>query len=189
MKALTPLLLIILSLAVVWLYLAPMYQEVRFEQVVHDVYEQYNKDAEDLIDKEMELREQLTSISVEDRARLQTLLPESRTSVELSLRLQQIAQRVNLTLLEITSVEEDAVDPRTQRGGAEDVVEKPYAVLSSSMTLLATYQQFLSFMELAESSLYFFDVRSIAIETETEETVPSNVYTYTVEFDSYVLKQ
>ncbi len=188
MKFLTPLLFIALSFAVVWLYLGPMYDDIRLEQAKHVVYEDYNTQAENLIKKEEDLRRKLTSISDHDRARLQTILPNELSSAELLLRLNQIARSLSLTLQEVSVTEEGEVDPRTQRSSSEIAEQKPYRKMTSSVSVTATYSQFLELMQRMESSIHFLDIRAIDINTPSESERLSGGYEFTLEFDSYVLK-
>jgi Tfp pilus assembly protein PilO len=171
MKKYTPLILIILSIIIFFVFIDPQYEEIQ-------VLNKQKRDNDNMLGLSRELqrkRDQLqsdyNSISLEERRQLERLLPDTVDNVRLVLDINNIAESrgINIQNIDITRDTGAQTQQGQQRNtamvaGAVDRVSD-IGTIRLGFTVTASYDVFKSFLRDLEETLRVVDVRSLNIRT------------------------
>ena len=199
MKSLTPIILILISVALFFFLIDPEYKDVQELQAQVEANNETLKIARDLSVKREELRNKFNNISQEERAELEKLLPDTVDNVRLIIDINNIAEQFGIVIrnININADEDTATAAGTvgaQGSTFEGVIEESsvkyvdkskIGVITFSFSVAAKYEVFLEFLRELEESLRIVDIRNIQISRGSAE---GSIYDYNVTMDTYWLK-
>ena len=179
MKGFTPILLLLLSVGIFYLYLDPKYAAVQVLEAKQERYEEaVNKSREIQV-----LRDQLltkyNSFDKTDLERLEKMLPDNVDNVRLIMDIDSMAQNYNI---EINNLE-------IEEGGSDSaaIASNPASGAYNSITLgfgfESNYDNFVAFTKDLERSLRLVDMSTVELKTGED-----NIYDYRVTLKTYWLK-
>ncbi|MBX4197813.1 hypothetical protein KW782_00565 [Candidatus Parcubacteria bacterium] len=173
MKLLTPLFLIVFAGAILYFFTYPWYQEIQVLRA--EIVE--NQDSLDRAERaKTSLAQKRTlydTFSDEDKAKLETFLPDKVDDVRWIVDLTSITRRNNATLSDIR-VSEDS------RGSTES----PVGVVTATYKVSLPYASFLKYLADLQKSLKFTDISSV----DFASSVTGTTYDYIVNLKTYWLK-
>lgn len=181
MKSLTPILLIILGLAVFFLYVDPTYQnEIKAGQATLANQNQLLENSRQLLQKRDDLYKRYTTIGSNEINRIQKLLPDTIDNVRLVIDLDGVAQRYGMSLADLNLAEATPA-PTTQVTTASE--EAKYQSVTISFSVTTSYDVFLQFLRDLEQSLRIVDVTKISFSS-----TPTGLYKFGITLKTYWLK-
>lgn len=184
MKSLTPIIFIIVSIAIFFTVTDPIYKEVKTLQVKYAQYQDVLDKSKELLDKRKNLQDKYNGFAEEDVNRLKKLLPDTVDNVRLIIDIDEIAKRYGLT---IKNVRLD--DSKVSKAGVKDATatitagDSKYGTIPMGFSVSSDYKTFLSFLEDLEGSLRIVDVTNISLKPGANE-----VYSFDVSLKTYWLK-
>ena len=184
MKSLTPILFVIVSVALFFTVTDPIYKQVKDLKIKYAQYQDVLDKSAELLRQRKTLQDKYDSFSKEDINRLNKLLPDTVDNVRLIIDMDEIAKRYGLT---IKNVRLD--DTKADKTGAKDSIntitggEAKYGMIPMGFSVTADYNSFLSFLEDLESSLRIVDVTNIGLKPGA-----NNIYSFDVSLKTYWLK-
>lgn len=194
MKRLTPILLIIVSVAIFFLVIDPQYKKI---QDLQKEIEQNNRTldlASELRKKREELRSRYNQISDDEKFELTKMLPDTVDNVRLIIDINNIAKKYGIAIqnFEITASEDSQKDVKVVNSEFEGVIDSAnieYAdtskvgVISFTFSVSAQYDVFIDFLKDLEEALRIVDIRSVDISAGDDV-----FYNYRVTLETYWLK-
>jgi len=131
--------------------------------------------------KKSELLTKFNSISSEDKASIDTVLPDSFNFVRLISQIDSVASRYGIAINDISSKEISS-----SVGSTIENAESPreYQSAAVEFSFSSSYDQYNSFLGDLEKSLRILDLKSTKITSNEEK----KVFNYTVELETYWLK-
>ncbi len=179
MRAITPLLLIVIAIGIFFAYIDPTYAKIR---VLKAEESQYNE----ALDKSRELqaiRDKLLSkfntFSNEDLERLEKLLPDNVDNVRLIMDIAGIAAKYGMTIKNV-SIKDVAVQKEAGVVGPDD---KKYGSIGLEFSISSSYNNFIQFIMDLEESLRVVDVTSLSFRSGD-----TDLYEYNIAVRTYWLK-
>ena len=199
MKALTPIILIMLSIGIFFFLIDPQYKKIQTLQAEVVENDKTLDVAKKLRSKREELREKFNMISEEEKEELEKLLPDTVDNVRLIIDINNVAEQFGIVIRDISIVTDEGTDSkstpsRTQGSSFEGVIEEnsigyvdpgKIGVITFSFSVSAKYEVFLEFLKQLEESLRIVDIRNIVISRGSAE---GSIYNYKVTMDTYWLK-
>lgn len=186
-KNITAVILIILAGGIYFTFTSNRLTELKAIQTVNDQYQEAIKNSENLIKVRDEVNAKYSSISIEDRERLNKLLPSTVDNVRLIIDVKDnIASKHGLLLKGIKTTSPEAtmaLNAPANRGGAPSTPSS-YGTVTLSFDVTTTYETFLSFLNDLESSLRIMDVSKLSVKSN-----PNGQYDFSVEIKTYWLKE
>jgi hypothetical protein len=198
MKNITPIILIILSVAIFLFFIDPQYKKIQETNVQINQNKETLKIADELKSKKIELDEKFNQIAEEDKDDLGKLLPDTVDNVRLIIDINNVASQFGIVIRDINIDTKD-----TQVAGVKSVVSQKsnfdsvlkedslkyvdtskIGVISFSFSVSAKYEVFLEFLKQLEESLRIVDIRDIQISQGNGGIF----YDYKVTLDTYWLK-
>lgn len=183
MKKYLPLILIVISVAIFFLFIDPQYEEVQ-------KLNKQKRDNDNMLELSKELqrrREALqtkyNAISPEERRQLEKLLPDTVDNVRLVLDINNVARNNGVTIQNI-DVSKDA-DISQKNTNVSTSVDRTTDIgtIRLGFTVNSSYETFISFMKDLEETLRVVDVRSLNIRQGQ-----GNLLTYQVVIETYWLR-
>jgi Tfp pilus assembly protein PilO len=182
MKNFLPLILIIASIGLGYLYLKPKYfefVELRLERSGYD----------EVLDKSVELRqireelsEKLSSFSQSDLDRLERMMPAEVDVVQLVLDMNNMAVKHGIIMRDI---EANELSDSPTRRGVPASPPTPYKVLTLSFTFESLYNNLSPFLKELEESLRIIDIVSVNIAPNKTQPILQD---YKLTIHTYWLK-
>jgi len=196
MKALMPIILILVSIAIFFMVIDPQYKEVKGYQVVIEDNNRTLDLANELRKKRDSLRQKYNQISEEEKIKLSNLLPDTVDNVRLIIDINNIAKKYGIAIqnIDINATEDSEKNIKVIDSEFDNISDKgniSYAdtsrvgVISFSFSVSAQYDVFIDFLNDLEEALRIVDIRSIDIERSADDNV---FYDYRVNLDTYWLK-
>ncbi len=160
MSKLTPVILIVFSVLIFFAFIDPQRAEITALREEKAEYEEVLAKAKDLLELRDELLKKYTSVSDEDKERIQLMLPDNVDNVRLVLDIDQLAQNKKIALKNITvnsgkQLAEQKPDAGTPSGNI--------GVATVGFSVNTTYELFLDFLRELEDSLRIIDVTGLTI--------------------------
>lgn len=196
MKNFTPILLIIISAATFFLFIDPLYEEVK--NLLNEKEENNTMIdlAAELRKKREKLHQDFNNISTANKEDLLKLLPETVDNVRLILDIHNIA---DLFELDITNISVSGNDGSTSAPTASNsqVNTNPadsVGRITLGFSVVAQYDQFIELLRSLEESLRIVDVRSLTVSPGAVQNgpdgkpLPEVFYGYTVLLETYWLR-
>jgi hypothetical protein len=171
MNKLTPLLLIIVAVSLVYWFTYPTYQKIGETKTEIEASKASLKLAQDANAKLVTKKSQYESFTAEDKQKLEKLLPNRIDNFRWIVELSRIAQRHNAKISDVRVTD----DPKPSEIGAVNVA------FSTSMP----YDKFLEYLTDLQKSLKLTDI--VNVDFQSADTA-SGMFTYTISLKSYWLK-
>ena len=135
---------------------------------------------------------QYNSISKEDIAKLEKLLPDNIDNIRLILEIEKIASPYGMALRDV-KYNTTGGESNTGRGGAtlSQVAEAgaDFRVLEMDFSVSGTYSDFINFTKDLENNLRIIDISSVSFSSDTDTKAGANaVYKYSFKIKTYWLK-
>jgi Tfp pilus assembly protein PilO len=177
---------VILAIGLYFTVTATVFKEAGLVKASNEEYKTAIQNAEELIRVRDKVLNDYNGLSIDDRAKLDKIVPKSVDNIRLIIDLNNVAVRHGFALKGITvsagSTDTSANSGFTPEGGSEistPVLEK----VGVSFSLSAPYQQFISFLQDLEASLRILDVTSLSVTSSD-----NGVYDWKINLNTYWLK-
>ena len=187
MKSLTPIVLIVISIGLFYLHIAPRYSQV---QTLRSQQTQY-KDALARVDDLKVSRDQLltkyNSFSQDNLTRLERFLPDKVNTVKLIADIDNVAGRYGIAIRSVTTVDQDVDNSQTIATGEN--TEKPYKTTQGTFRFTSSYPNLVLFLKDLEKSLQMVDVKSVSFQVvQGSSQANSGLSEYQIAIHTYSLK-
>lgn len=199
LRSILPITLILASIAVLLVFIMPHYKKVvglRAEVGEKNIALAQAR----VLEKE---REELTTkyneISIDNKARLEKLLPDNVDNIRLILEINDVvASAYGMTLKEIKYDSVGDAKSKNKTSGQTEPVNSsaptndsnPYGTWDLEFTTEGSYNNFLNFISALEHNLRMVDISSIEFTSDAEKDKkgPNDVYKYSFKIKTYWLK-
>lgn len=168
---------IIISIALLYAVVLPKWEELSVLRTEQSKYEETIEKTKQIEQKKNELLAKFNEIRSEDRARIESLIPDKYDYVRLVSQIDAVGSKYGISIDKVQSSEHD-----TSVGNSigDAAPAKIYKSATISFSFDATYENFGKFMDDLERSLRILDVKSIRIIA-----MEGSVYTFNMEIDTY----
>ena len=194
-KNLIALILIIIAIGLYFTFTRSYYAELQVLEATNASYLTAINNSKDLIKTRDQVLAQYNSITDQDKARLDTFLPNNINNVRLVIDINSIAARHGIALQGLASnINSVMANGSTETPGStitarSAAVSVPNANLTAtpmniSFSFSATYDNANSFIQDLEASLRLFDVTHFGFTVND-----TGIYTYNIQLTTYWLKQ
>lgn len=194
-KIVFPIILIIISGALIFTFVVPNYKEVNVLNKDIGIYKTALADSVELQQTHDALFETYKNIPSPYREKLNKLLPNTVNNIKFILEVEQIASRYNMPVKNIKfdpkkAEEEENVNPR----GVMIISDKdkilPYGVFPIEFTVSGSYSSFVMFIKDLEENLRVADVKSISFKTlpDNKTQFISDLHDFNIKLETYWLK-
>lgn len=159
MRYLTAIILISVSVGVFYVFIDPLYADVRERREQISKLEEAISNSRQIQTIRDELLGSFNSISTADLSRLRTLLPDNIDNVRLIMEINRIAANHGVVLQDIIVSESASV------GGGKSMLgpdERSYGTIQFSFTLSGSYDRFRNFLADLEFNLRLIDIVSLS---------------------------
>jgi Tfp pilus assembly protein PilO len=193
MDFIIPIILIISSLGVFFGYVDPNYRgtpnpnstdystySTTALQAEFAKYQSIAQSSNTIVAQRNDLIAKENTISTDDQARLEKLLPSNIDNIRLIIEISQIAQNRNLVAKNI-SVSDTGID--SSSNGSIGANSASYGTLSLKFTVNASYNNFINLLQDLENNLRLVDITNISF-TSTD----NGFYDFNVTLNTYWLK-
>ena len=195
----TALILIVLAAGIYFTYTAGQITVLDSIQATNNQYLSAIDSAKKLIQLRDSVLQQYNSISAEDRARLDKIVPSNIDNIRLMIDIAGIASRHGITATALhTSADTSISGPTTatvatpplnpgmmgQEGAATPSPSSGLSTVTVTFSVSTTYANFIAFLQDIERSLRVLDVTGITLSSSV-----NGIYTYGVTLNTYWLKQ
>jgi Tfp pilus assembly protein PilO len=179
--------LIVLAVGIYLTYTSGQWEKVKAVRAVNDGYAQAIKNADQLISLRDKVLADYNSLTVEDKDRLNKMVPNTVDNIRLIIDLNNIAVRHGLSIQGIKA-ETAAVTNKNDTAAsaakpAETIQNLTLDKVKVAFTVSATYQQFIDFMHDVESDLRIMDFSHITMTSSD-----TGIYNFNVELNTYWLR-
>jgi Tfp pilus assembly protein PilO len=181
-RNLNALILVILAIGLYFTVTASIFKEAGLVRDSNKEYETAIKNAEELIRVRDKVLNDYNTLSIEDRAKLDKIVPKNVDNIRLIIDLNNIAIKHGLALKGI-SVSAGASDANTQPIDATTINTPVLNKVGVTFGISASYQQFISFIQDLESSLRILDLNNLSVTSSD-----NGVYDWKVNLDTYWLQ-
>lgn len=162
MKALTAVILIVISVGLFFFKINPMYTEVKILKAQSSQYDDALKVAEELKKIRGELADKLASFTEEEIMKLEHFIPAQLDTVRVILDVDGIAASKGIKLKDI-KITDSGKAPQT----GPNQNQTPYNTTSMSFVFNTSYANAQNFIRDLEQSLRLVDVASVTIKSPT----------------------
>lgn len=188
-RNITALILIVISVGIYFTIGKDMIADAQAVKTVNDRYTAALSDAERLVAVRDQVLAEYNTISIEDRDRLDKMVPSTVDNIRLILDLNNVAQRHGFTL---SDVKAEASPIQTLTDGTVPVAGDidggigipTLDTVTVSFAADAPYDQFVSFLQDLESNLRIMDVTELSVLANENGT-----YTFEVQVQTYWVRQ
>ena len=192
MRLFTPIALLVISIGTFILYVNPAYQALGTLRTQAADYNEALNNSKILQTIRGTLSDKYKSMSPEDLARLNKLLPDNVDNIKLILEIQRIASTYGMTLQNVKFDTTEKPVTSTQAGfvtagAAQSAPKKDYGVFPLEFSTQGSYSNFVSFMSDLEKSLRIVDVQAITF-TSSATQAGSDTYKYDFKINTYWFK-
>jgi Tfp pilus assembly protein PilO len=188
MKSFIPFILIAICIATYYMYISPLYSQVQALSSKKAEYVSALQKAREVNQKKEELLTAYNAISPEDLDRLNKIIPDHISNVEIANSLNSLASSHGMTIKAL-----QILTPKSN--SSEEGSKMPYKTWNISFSVTGKYDQFIGFLKDIESNIDLTDVVSLTIRAPkanpttmmAKSTLPADLFEYTVEMHSYSL--
>ena len=202
MRFLTPILLLLISIALFFTIVDPYRKEVLSLRSDISKYNEALDSSTSLEKNFTDLVNKYKLIKTTDKERLMKLLPDNVNNIRFIIEIENLARKNNLIL---DGIKFDAGKKVTKEDNnvVVEVPVKEYDIFPVEFTTKGDYATFMKFLKEVESNLRLVDVKSISFSVPQAknkaaginantlnevDTVNPNIYTYTLKVETYWLK-
>ncbi len=186
MKNIISILLIIASVALVFLLIKPTYSSINEKKATLEQNRQTLEKADKVKNDLKRTQDKIDAIPADKREKLDKMIPDNINNVNLIIDISNIAQAVNLSITDI-NVEQTEVEEKTQ--SKTDVSPDPYQSIDINFKIKARYEEFKTLLRALEKSLRIVDIVKIEFSSASSDSAEaSDLYTFDVVLRTYWLK-
>lgn len=184
MKNSTPLILIVLSLAIIFFLVKPAFSEMGLAQDEEKNLVELSEQISQTLELKNKLIANLNSVPQQDRERLNTFLPTKAEAVRLVASIDSIASRYGISVEQVAF---NGTKPDSQRDSVDVQTQNYYDSEVIGISFSSNYASMASFLKDLEKSLRVIDILSVEVAGGNEEGARSAVYKYTITMELYFL--
>ncbi len=197
MKSITPIIIIVISVTLFFIFVNPLYGDVKDLRTDVDSYNQALSHSTELQKVRDDLVNSFNSISKDNKDKLVKFLPNTVDNIELILEIQQIAGSHGMSLTNITfeppkntEEEKDAQGRPIVQASGDPSMAKPYGVFDLEFKTKAHYDTMVSFLKDLEKNLRVVDITSMSfiVPNTKGENVDPFLFDYDIKIKTYWLK-
>ncbi len=182
MKNITPFLLIILAIGLFFTYTNGKIRDIQTMRAQNDQYLIAINNSNELISARDKVLATYNTLTVEQKANLNKMLPDNIDNVRLMIDMNNIASRHGVVLQGLsTSADGAAAAAANGTANAGSAKINPVTV---SFGFTSSYPNFLSFLKDLESSLRILDITHMSVTANDTGT-----YSYSIQLKTYWLSQ
>lgn len=185
MRNLLPIILIVLSIGLFYLYINPSFMNVQTLIGTEHQYQDALSKASELGARRDQLLTKYNSFSQDEINRLNRILPDSVDTVKLITDLDSVAGKYGITLHSINVTQ--ALLDNSQSINTNEASTTPYNTTTINFGFSATYPNLVLFLKDMEKSLQMVDIKSVSFDVP-QGGLSANMYNYNVSLDTYSLK-
>jgi Tfp pilus assembly protein PilO len=184
MKNTSIIIYIAIAVGLFFTFIDPTYKDIKSLEIRRQDNENMIKKAHELRAKREDLMNKYNSISLEDRNKLNKLLPETVDNVRLILDIDNIARNYGIVLRGISISGE--IGENNQNPQIVDRTGRKYGIITLSFSFNAPYETFKKFLRDLENSLRLVDVNSFTLSAGGQGS--SDLYNYSLSLNTYWLR-
>lgn len=195
MKLITPIILILIAGATLFLLAMPMYKDIGELRKETASYNQALGNSKALENERDKLTAKYNSFSREDLSKLEKFLPENVDNIRLILEIEQMAAPYGMALRNVKYNAQDTSTMVPVAGvvqGARKETRKDYGIFDLEFSTSGGYNDFMNFMRDLENNLRIVDVSGVSFSSNTgplnKQVVGPEVYEYDIKIRTYWLK-
>lgn len=178
------LILVILSIGLYFTVTQGILDEAKVVSASNQEYANAIKSAEDLIKVRDQVLVDYNNLSMDDRAKLDKIVPKSIDNIRLIIDLNNVALQHGFSLkgVNVSTPDKNTSNVSVPKDGSSikaPVLDK----VSISFGLNAPYQQFISFLQDLEASLRILDINDLSVTASD-----NGVYDWKINLDTYWLR-
>ena len=181
MNKTTPIFLVILAIAIFYVYLDPAYADIKRLRAEEQAYINAIESVKAVEAKRNELLSKYNSFSNTDLDRLDEMLPERIDNVRLVAEINGIAQQYDIEIRRVRVAEDRGSNSSSGQSITDSTLR--HKTLSVSFNFDASYEPFTDFIRDLEQSLRITDFSLVSFRTESN----SQNVTYNVTLKTYWL--
>jgi Tfp pilus assembly protein PilO len=160
MKSSIPIIIVVLSFGLFYVYISPKYNDIKNLRAQQAQYQQTLDRTKALQDVRDGLIKKLNDIKPEQQERLKRFLPENVDTVRLVMDMDALAKSRGLT---IRNVKVDNTEKQQNTGGVViPQAPKAYETVTVSFSFTASYDQMIGLLTALEGSLRLLDVTNLS---------------------------
>ncbi len=181
MKNYSGIILIIVAIGLFFVVIDPVYKQVQLLQETKRENDIMIVKAKELREKRTQLMDKYNSISMEQRDKLNRVLPETIDNIRLIADIDKIADNSAIALSSFTlggDVNQESDSRVVDRTGRE------YGVIELGFSFSTDYENMKKFLEKLENSLRLVDIRKISVNAGSED----GIYSYSLLLNTYWLR-
>jgi Tfp pilus assembly protein PilO len=183
MKKYLPIILIIISVAIFFLFIDPQYEEIQKLRKQKSDNDNMLQLSRELQRKRDLLQSSYNNISIEDRRQLEKLLPDTVDNVRLILDINNIAEQYGISIQNIDVSKDNGDSSRKTNVSTSVDRTTDIGTIRLGFTVTASYEIFMTFMKDLEETLRVVDIRSLNIRQGQ-----GSFMSYEVVIDTYWLR-
>lgn len=177
-KFFLPVFLLIAAIGLFFGYIDPTYGKVEILRIEEQKFDEALNKSKELQKIRDVLLSQYNSFSTNDLSRLEKLLPDNVDNVRLTLDIDGIASKYGMRIRNVVTSKSSG-----NKAGAIGPSGKPYETVTLSFTVVASYENIISFLKDIEKSLRIVDVTELSLRDST-----GNLYEYKIRVETYWLR-
>lgn len=192
MKILFPISIIIISIAIFFVVINPIFNNIKLLRTDISTYNDALSNSTNLQKRRNSLLERYRNISQNNKNRLNNLLPNTMNNIRFILEIEKIANSHSMPLTDIKFT--DKHNTNSNNIVSSNISNsKPYGIFPVNFTTEGDYNSFILFLRDVEHNLRIMDINSISFTipnytAKIGDGINSNIYTYKLSIQTYWLK-
>src|ERR1700761_3977015 len=150
MKLATPIILIVIAIALFFVYIDPTYSHIQALSAQAAQYDAALNNSTQLQNLRDKLLSKYNTFNASDTDRLQKLLPDTVDNVRLIMDIASIASHYNISVSNVTFQSSESA---TSTPGVIGPDQNPYGSLKVDFTVVSSYENFVQFLTDLQNSL------------------------------------
>lgn len=181
MKSFIPFIIMAICISSYFFYIKPELAIISSKQQKYTEYKNVLDKVKEIREKREALASKYGSISSDDLAKLDKMIPKEFVSEYFVNDLNALSSRYGMKISQLNLTLPVPVE------GSVDQTQQSLSTITAKFTLTGTYDQLLLFLRDIESSLRIIDVMSLSVKTKGDER-NNIVLDYSIEVKTYSLK-
>lgn len=161
MKALTPIIFIIASVAIFFGFIDSHYNGIKVLQEKQTELKGLLAKADELKGTRDSLQAKFRNIPMKDKEQLAKLLPDNIDNIRLILYISQIAEEE--VGIKIRNFNIDTQEVKSESKSVANAEARPYGIIRMDFSVSAPYETFLKFLNKLETSLRLVDITELSV--------------------------
>jgi len=195
MKLISSILSIIISVALFFTVINPLYSDIKQLKIDTETYDKALNNSTELQNVQDSLVSSYKKIKQSDKDRLSQLLPDSINNIELILEIEKIANLHGLPIKNIKFNAGDLESDSTATNNTTNIITAStsknldYGIFPLDFSIEGNYDTFISFLKDLELNLRIVDVKEISFSSSSSSSdIDSDSYSYSLKVQTYWLK-